>query len=268
MNIRNTKKRKLTKPVSLDEAIKRIDCIFDSLKREVAIAILYKSTLEAGNQIIIEKYSGVQFEGAECYNTIRHSLQVYLILSLSKIFEKRHVRGRPSKEKRVRPSKAKAFNKSDLASIPIFLHLINQKRCRRKLIERAHAGWDDPKLKDSGPWARDCRESLRRFDEATRRLATPEARRAARILQTFRDNQVAHLYIKPRRWASNRYNELFFLLDIAADLVCHAAIAIKGLNINFKEIETLRFESARTFWQPALEAAAIFDSSAMNNSSS
>lgn len=245
------KKAKRTMPVSISDAMHRLDLMLKALESETRSAIWAKATLEVGNAIVMADYRGETFDGADCYNVLRNSTQAALILSLCKLFER--PRGRQGQ------SEVAALNRTDLASIPVFLHLLRQKRCRAKLIERASTGWDGNSLGLSKTWAGDCLAALQRCDDTARRLASPRGRRSASILGAFRDDHVAHLYAEPRSWNANRYNELFLLLDIAADLVSHACIAFHGTNLDFKERERIWMGEARAFWEPALAAAIASD---------
>jgi hypothetical protein len=240
------------KPVLIAEAMARLDLILDALEKETRNAIWAKATLEVGNEIVMADYRGRTFDGAECYNVLHNSTQTALILSLCKLFES--PRGREGQ------SQVAAFNRSDLASISVFFHLLRQKRCRAKLVKRAAAGWDGNDLGMSKLWEKDCLAALQCCDETERRLKSAAGRRAAATLAVFRDDHVAHLYAKPRPWNANRYRELFLLLDIAADLVSHAYIAFRGCNLDFKDREQLWRDEARAFWKPALAATIAADS--------
>jgi len=245
------RRAKRTAPVSIAEAMSRLNLMLKAIEKETRDAIWAKATLEVGNDIVMAHYHGQVFAGADCYNVLRNSTQTALILSLCKLFER--PRGRQGQ------SEAAAFNRSDLASIPVFLHLLKQKRCRARFAEKASFGWNGSSLATSNRLESDCLAALQRCDETARRLRSSDGRRAAATLSAFRDNHVAHLYTQPRPWNANRYNELFLLLDIAANLVSHACIVFEGRNLDFKEREHLWMEEARAFWKPALAAAIAAD---------
>lgn len=247
----NSNKVKKAKRVLVVEAMSRLDLMLQALEKETRNALWAKATLEAGNDIVMADYREKTFEGADCYNVLRNSTQTALILSLCKLFER--PRGRQGQ------SHVAALNRSDLASIPVFVHLLNQKRCRARLLKRASGGWDEGSLAMSKVWENDCLAALKNCDDAIRRLRAQSGRRAALILAAFRNNQIAHLYTKPRPWNANRYNELFLLLEIAADIVSQASLAFRGCNLNLKEREHNWTDEARAFWQPALAAAVAAD---------
>ena len=247
----NIKKVKKAQPVTLADAMSRLDLMLEALEKEARVALWAKATLEAGNDIVMADYRGKMFEGADCYNVLRNSTQTALVLSLCKLFER--PRGRQGQ------SHVAALNRSDLASIPVFAHLLNQKRCRARMLERASGGWGEGSLGMSKVWENDCLAALRNCDDAIRRLTAQSGRRAALILAAFRNNHIAHLYTKPRPWNANRYNELFLLLEIATDIVSHASLAFRGCNLDLKEREQNWTDEARAFWQPALAAAAAAD---------
>ncbi|WP_348843788.1 hypothetical protein [Xanthobacter sp. VNH20] len=245
------RKAKRAPPISIAVAMSRLELMLKALENQTRDAIWAKATLEAGNDIVMADYRGRTFDGANCYNVLRNSTQTALILSLSKLFER--PRGRQGQ------SVGMAFNRSDLASIPVFLHFLKQKRCRAKILEIAERGWDGKFRHMSQTWAGDCLAALQRCDDTARRLTSPDSRRAAANLAAFRDDHIAHLYSQPRPWNANRYRELFFLLDIASDLVSHACIALRGCNLDLKEMEQIWMDEARAFWKPALAAAIAAD---------
>ncbi|MFG1462465.1 hypothetical protein V5F77_06145 [Xanthobacter sp. DSM 24535] len=255
MTAKQKRKAKRAPPVSVADAMSRLPLMLKALENQTRDAIWAKATLEAGNDIVMADYRGRTFDGANCYNVLRNSTQTALILSLCKLFER--PRGRQGQ------SAVTAFNRSDLASIPVFIHFLKQKRCRSKLVEIARKGWDKKSRFVSKTWERDCLAALHRCDDTARRLKLPPGRRAVATLAAFRDNHVAHLYAEPRPWNANRYNELFFLLDIASDLVSHACVAFQGCNLDFKEREQICMDEARAFWKPALAAATTADPQAI-----
>jgi len=251
------KKFRRAKPIPISDAMSRLDLMLRVLEQETRSAIWAKAVLEVGNGIMMANYRGQTFDGANCYNVIRNSTQTALILALCKLFERPRARQGQSE--------ATALNRSDLASIPVFLHLLKQKRCRNKCVERAAVGWDGNSLGMSMMWEGGCLAALQRCDETVRRLNSVKGRRAAATLASFRDNHVAHLYAQSRPWNANRYNELYFLLDLASDLVSHASIVLRGCGLDLKKREQLWIDEARAFWRPALAAAIAGDSFAMSD---
>lgn len=245
------RKVKRTRPLPLIEAMSRLNLMLKAIETETRNATWAKASLEVGNDLVMTRYRGQSFAGADCYNVLRNSTQTALILSLCKLFERPRARQGQSE--------LAALNRSDLASIPVFLHLFEQKRCRAKLVARASAGWHGSTLGMSRRWERDCLAALHRCDETARRLRSPDGQRASATLSAFRDNHVAHLYTHPRPWNANRYNELFLLLDIAGDLISHACIVFEGRNLDFREREQLWRGEASAFWKPALAAAIAAD---------
>lgn len=245
------KKPNRVTPLPLAEAMTRLNLMLEALEKEICGAMRAKATLEIGNDIVMSDYRNEKFDGADCYNTLRNSTQAALILSLCKLFEKPRFR---NKEK-----VALAFKRSDLASIPVFLHLLKQKRCRTALIDSASMGWGDPSLGMSSIWGENCLTALAHCDDAARRLNSHSCRRVASILAVFRDDHVAHLYARPRPWDANRYSELFLLLKIASDIVEHASLAFQGRNLDLKGLEQIWRDEAYAFWAPALAATIAAD---------
>lgn len=246
------RKAKRATPVPVADAMSRLDLMLKALEEETRKAIWAKATLDVGNSIVMADYHGRTFEGADCYNVLRNSTQTALIMSLCKLFER--PRGRQGQ------SEVAALNRSDLASIPVFLHLLKQGRCRTKLVARASSGWDGNSLGMPKKWEQNCLAALQRCDDTARRLISAAGRRSTATLAAFRDNHVAHLYAEQRPWNANRYDELFLLLEIASDLISSACIVFRGRNLDFKEREQLWIVEARAFWRPALAAAIAGDS--------
>jgi hypothetical protein len=57
--------------------------------------------------------------------------------------------------------------------------------------------------------------------------------------------------------AMPKYEQLFLLMDVARDVVDHAKLAIRGDNLDLKEVEKERRRAANAFWEPALKAAIV-----------
>ena len=109
------------------DAIYRIDKMVPLIIENVRIAIKLESALETGNEVVREIRGDAEHRphwyGANCYNTVINSVTLNLALTLARLFD-------PG-AKRMHP------NKRDVASIPLLLRLIKQKRCRSALINRA-----------------------------------------------------------------------------------------------------------------------------------
>jgi hypothetical protein len=52
-----------------------------------------------------------------------------------------------------------------------------------------------------------------------------------------------------------QYRQLFLLMDVARDVTNGAKLAIRGDNLDFKEVEDGWHCESRAFWEPALRAA-------------
>lgn len=166
-------------------AIDRIDKMIPLIIENVRIAIKLESALDTGNEVIREirgdAEHGPHWYGANCYNTVINSVTLNLALTLARLFD-------PG-AKRMRP------NKRDVASIPLLLRLIKQKRCRSALIKRAH-DWT-PQIADLA--SEHEATVLREIDAAvavyTGLMSNHEGRTAAATLKGFRDKKLAHSLI-------------------------------------------------------------------------
>lgn len=239
--------RKRVRPLSKVDALARLQLTFEALKNEVAMALRTKAVLEAGNTLIRDRYSGVQFDGADCYNALKMNAEVALVLSLSKLYELPRPRGGATS--------ASALNRSDIASIPTLLWLLRQKRCRAHFIAFAATGWGHGAMGMAATWKDNCIEALTKIDNIAPLLRSRAGREAHQTLSRYRDDQIAHLYYRSRERLPNRYEEIFLLLDVARDLVEQTSLALHGINIDLEEREQIWLDSAKSFWEPALEAA-------------
>jgi hypothetical protein len=117
-------------------AVERIDKMTAAIVEDVEIAILLRSALEAGNDVIHEIRGGkpaLNFYGAHCYEAIRHGLIVSLALALAKLFDPTRLYDSRAKKKR----RDKGPNDSDVISIPLLARLLKQRRCRSVPSRRA-----------------------------------------------------------------------------------------------------------------------------------
>lgn len=160
--------RKRARPLSKAAAVIRLDLTFDALRKEVATALWTKAALEAGNSLIRDRYSGLQFHGANCYNALKTSTETALVLSVSKLYE--------NPRRRDTQTKAYALNRTDIASIPTLLWLLQQVRCRTHFISFAATGWGHGSMGVRSTWQSNCRMALDRFDEVAQRLRTEAGR--------------------------------------------------------------------------------------------
>ena len=230
-------------------AISRVDEMIKLIQRDVQIAIEVKAAMEAANKIVIGDLRNVTYHGAECYNTVKQSMALFLALTLAKLFEFPIPRNNETRASR--------YNRSDLASIPLMVRLLKQKRCRTALLERARM-WT-PQLTGMGDiHAVSCERGIDRAIEAYDRIQRiPRGRKAIASLKAFRDKVLAHNLLGQALENTLLYNELFLLMDVARDVTQHAKLAILGDNLDLKDVEMERARMSEAFWRPALTAVAM-----------
>jgi hypothetical protein len=231
--------KKKVERLKLTEALDRLDAMIDLIYRDVLIAIEVEAALEMANEIVTGELRDVHFYGADCYSSVQQSMRLFLSLTLAKLFET------------PRPGRG-----NDVASIPLMIRLLKQRRCRRRLCNRARS-WT-PNLTNSGELhARSVERSIDRAVEAYAKLRRTHAGRdAVAKLKKFRDKVLAHTLLVAALKATPLYRELFLLVDVARDVVQHARLAIAGADLDLLEHEEDHREMCRAFWRPALTAAA------------
>ena len=124
------KKRRQRATISRTEAVRRLERMVEQIELDLKTALWAEAVLEPENDLVVGEPNR-EYPGADAYNTIRESLAVNLPLSLSRLFDNGFKSTRP--------------NNKDLASIPLAINLLKQKRCRRVFVERAR-GWMPPSM--------------------------------------------------------------------------------------------------------------------------
>jgi hypothetical protein len=240
------KKNKIVR-LPIGEALRRLDQMIELIRRDVEIVISVEAALEAANEQAMGDLRDVQFYGAECYNVVANSMALQFALMLAKLFEVPSLRGWP---------KSTRLNKSDVASIPLMVRLLKQKRCRSRLVERAR-GWTPqmPSLTESN--AKACERAIDRAIGAYAGLRRQHAgRQAIRKLRVFRDKVLAHTLLVVALEKTPQYGELFELARVARQVVEPARLAIAGVHFDLSETMEERQEVSRAFWKSAMAAAA------------
>ena len=241
---------KKIKRLNLDEAVGRLDEMIRLVDIDVQVALRTEAALEAANQIVMGDLRDVKFYGADCYNAVQQSMAIFLAITLAKLFETPSLR---------RMSKGTRFNKSDVASIPLMIRLLKQKRCRASLSKRA-SDWT-PQI--PGMASRNVASCERAIDraiagyEALRR--TGAGRAAVAKLKKFRDKVAAHTLLGSAIKAAPTYREMFLLADVARDVAEQARLAIAGVHVDLSDSEGSLLDVSKAFWRPALFAAAKTD---------
>lgn len=240
------KKNKIVRlPVA--QALLRLDQMIELIRRDVEIVTGVEAALQAANEQATGDLRDIQFYGADCYNVVAKSMALQLALMLAKLFEVPSLRGQ---------AKSTRFNSSDVASIPLMVRLLKQKRCRSRLIERARV-WTPQVPSFANTNAKACDRAIDRAIGAYAELQRKHAgRQAIRTLKVFRDKVLAHTLLVVALEKTPAYRELFELARVARQVVEHARLAIAGVHIDMSEEMEDRQEVSRAFWKPAMTAAA------------
>ena len=148
------------------------------------------------------------------------------------------------------------YNRSDVASIPLMIRLLKQRRTRASLIARARH-WTPSSDLPEDLHARACGVAI---DQAVAAYGLAERKRtvvsALLRLRKFRNKILAHLLLVTPRGTMPTYNDLFLLMDVARNVTGHALLAIDGLDVDFLDLEKKRNKVSLAFWGPALDAAS------------
>ncbi|MCK8780838.1 hypothetical protein M0654_12670 [Rhizobium sp. NTR19] len=232
------KKRK-RQTITTSDAIERIDRMVPILYRNVVNAIRIEATLEAGNEVV-GSMSDKGFSGAGAYNAIKQSLGYDLAMHLARLYDIGSRRRHP--------------NTSDVASIPLLVRLLRQKRCQDALKARAR-DWVPGDRWAAPMYERDCEEALRRASGSySATFSGKYGRSGLKTLKEFRDTFMAHSLLNDTG-ANPRYNHLFRLTDAARDFVEQARLAATGTNSSLlRQEKAFRHEAVR-FWSKALLGA-------------
>lgn len=230
-----------------DEAVDRLDEMIRLINIDVQVALGTEAALEAANREVMGDLKDVKFYGADCYNSVKQSMSIFLAITLAKLFETPTLRGM---------SKGTRFNKSDVASIPLMIRLLKQQRCKAILRLRA-ANWTPQIPEMTSRQIAACDRAIERAIESYEKLTrTLAGRRAVAKLKKFRDKVVAHTLLGVAIKAAPTYREMFLLMDVARDVTEQARLAIDGIHVDLSDVEESLTEVSTAFWQPALLAAS------------
>jgi hypothetical protein len=244
---RRIKKHKRAKPLSLEAAIARVDEMIPLIEREIRTAIQIESSLETANKIVNAEIRGAQFYGAECFNTVKLASQLYLSVTLAKLFEVPNPRNNESAAAR--------HNRSDVASIPLLVRLLRQKRCSAAMVSRAkqwmraRSSYDDA----NAAAAQDSiDQAMKTYDVL---LRSTDGKAALSRLSNFRNKVLAHILLGPATDAVPTFYHLHLLTDTARAILQNARFAATGRHLDLGDWEAERVRIANAFWGPALIAA-------------
>jgi hypothetical protein len=231
--------------ISREDAVIRLDGMIEHIYRDVRVGIGVEAALETGNAIVMNELRDKPMDGTECYNTIHQSNTLFLALTLAKLFEM----PRP----RQKESKANRYNRSDVASIPLMIRLLKQKRCRDALIARAREWTPHIELLIDAQAAA-CEQAINNAVlEYAKLKKSYKGRTAINNLASFRNKMLAHNLLGEAMKKRPSYDELFLLMDVARDITGYAKLAILGENLDMIDYETERVRASKAFWSLALK---------------
>lgn len=239
------KLRKRARPLSKASAISRADDMLEHVQRDVYWALEIEVAMEAANEVIQAGLKGKLFYGATTFNVVSSAMAIQLSLALAKLFE--------VPTPRQGQSQARAMNGSDVASLPLLVRLLKQKRCRDHYVALSR-GW-------SFAIGQQANSSPSEVDDLLDQVFTRygAARRDRRYqlalsrVREFRNNRVAHSLL--RGHTPPIYNDLHMLMDLARDTLQDIRLAMTGINSDLLEKERFRRDEAHHFWSAALPAA-------------
>ena len=233
-----TKRRRKRVVISRAEAIQRLEMMVQRIEEDVKIGLWAEATLEAANEIVMAT-PDEERPGALAYHTIRQSLALNLAISLARLFDPGSKRSRP--------------NKRDIASIPLIVRLLKQRRCQKELVERARS-WTPHLVGFEDTHANGCQRSIDEAISAYNELQnTGQGRAMIQRLRDFRNKRLAHSMMHDTLNALPKYKDLFKLMDVARDVIEDAKLAIDGQSMGLKDSEKIYFEEADEFWRTAFQ---------------
>lgn len=234
-----TTKRKRKKPVIIKrgEAVRRLGRMLKAIHRDALMVLATEAALETANDIVMAS-PDAERPGPGTYETVAQSLVLNMAMSLARLYDPGSRRYPP--------------NKRDLASIPLIVRLLKQKRCQDELARQARA-WIPhmPSIADTQEQAccKAIADALAAFSELRR---DPAGRVAMARLRTMRDKLIAHSFMDEVHLAMPTYDQLFRMADVARDVAAGAMFAINGRHVDLLDFEAERAKQGRLFWRHAL----------------
>ncbi|MCJ8144338.1 hypothetical protein MKI84_15555 [Ancylobacter sp. A5.8] len=220
------------------EALRRLERMAPLILEDVQIALAAGTSLAAANDLVTATANTAR-PGAVVYRTIQQSLTLSLATSLARLFDHGTLSRHP--------------NTRDVASLPLMVRLLKQKRNQGALIKRARR-WTpmQPDLEDMHVAA--CMTAIEgaiaRYDVFAR---SREGKAILGRLKRFRDGRLAHALMEETRDAQPLYHHLFGLTAVARGVASSAALAIKGRSPSLTAVESIWRRHAELFWAAALD---------------
>jgi hypothetical protein len=152
-------------------------------------------------------------------------------------------------------SKYRHANKRDVASIPLLIRLLRQKRCRTAMADRAR-DWTLDIADLADVHAAQCEKDIQAAIDAYVRFRRSRlGRDALTRLREFRNKKLAHSLMEVVMRALPEYRQLSILIKAARVITGHAKQAVLGDNMSLERFARERRRQGKAFWQGALIGA-------------
>lgn len=224
--------------ISRDEAVRRTDRMAELVLRDIRLAIRVRSAFEAANDLVGQSLDQ-KLDGAFCYNhTVAPSLLIHLATVLARLYDT--------------GTAHKPVNKRYVGSIPLFVHLLQQRRVQKVLISRA-AKWTPQFPEFSEAQTAACTTSIVQSIETYKKFRrSTKNRNKLNILRDIRNAEIAHSLMRNIERRST-IKDLRFLYDVALDFSENAIFSVSGHNNGLRNYEQIQFKAAKEFWAPIFE---------------
>jgi hypothetical protein len=212
------------------------------IEENVKIGLSVEAALRSANDIVIRELREKQYYGADCYNTVRQCMSLELTLTVARLFDF--------------GSKGRHPNDRDVASIPLLIRLLDQRRCRSFFCRKARE-WTPQMPSMADMHADSCTRAIDNAVTAFSSLQQArEGRAAIKTLKIFRDKKLAHSLLESVLKKLPRYEQLFMLMSVARNVTHHTKLAVQGSDYDFDELASGLYDASKAFWEPALIAAS------------
>lgn len=235
-------KRKKTVYLTRQAAASRMDAMLDLIAVDVRGGVKAHAVLSSGNKIV-GKMPTKTSPIASIYNSITRALILELTMTVARVYDHGSINHHR--------------NKKDVASIPLFFALLNQKRCQHAAISGAIKTWKllglgeseiDKRIASQRSAIAECLE----FYRST--LAPSKVKSKFQKVKQIRDKELAHTLLTNGEWKRPTHAELDELLAAANDFVKVAVLAC-GKNYLIQDGLLDMPALATDFWEKALDAS-------------
>lgn len=234
------RKRRSRITITTAEAMRRLAVMLERVETDVRYGLRIEATLTSANDRVLSLES-TKSQGAGAFNAAAQSLTLDFAITVSRLFD---LGGRRY-----------AVNRRGIASIPLLIRLLQQKRCQKALIKSAHESWtpagssDALKRHQADACLRAITEALNIYRD---NVSAAKVRHYRTKLRSLRDFQMAHSQLDDSRFKNPTYNELYHLMDAARDIVERTRLAVDGRHLVLSELENYYKSQGEAFWSRAL----------------